>query len=438
MLRAYSPAYADLREYLDEIPIINTHEHNKGTPRPVKDVLAFLLGPFSYVKHDLQSAAFGEKKLWNAEHWDGSMSFEERYAIFERRFERARHTAYTRSMLKGLEACWGVNKVDRSSLLELQERMQGRDQAFYEEQMKRHRIEAQIADIEFSLFKRVMTGIDTDYAESCRFAFPLPSFHHLILRSHLGIIDGEWTNGEIQTLDDYVDAFGALLGQAVRFGVVSLKDQSAYLRTLDYGNPAKAQAEAAFDRLICDGRDPLPANEARALDDWLFQRFMRFAREHGLPVQLHTGHLAGNGGDVRGANAAHLTPLLELNSDVRFDLFHANWPYMGDMLFICKNYPNAYLNFCWAHAIDPLYCVEMMKRAVMTIPHTKIFAFGGDTSDIEFTIGHLLVLKEIVATALSELVDSGWLNGEDARGIALDWFYNNPKAMYGLGAVARS
>lgn len=435
-MRTYSPEYADLREYLDEIPILNSHEHNTGTPRPVKDILAFLLGPNSYVRHDLQSAAFGEKKMWNAGNWDISVPFEERYAIFERRFERSRHTAYCRSMLKGLEACWGVKEVNRSALLELQEKMQHRDAAFHEEQMKRHRMQAQIADIAFVRFRNILGGSDTDYAEACRFAFPLPEFHRLFLPAQLGIVD-EWAEGKVKTLDDYVEAFTRLLRQAVDFGIVCLKDQSAYSRSLDYRNPTKQEAEAVFNRLICDAGDYASSSEARLLDDWLFQRFMQLAGQFRLPVQLHTGHLAGNGGDVRKANAAHLIPLLGLHSDVKFDLFHANWPFMDEMLFICKNYPNAYLNFCWAHAIDPLYCVEMMKRAVMTIPHTKIIAFGGDTSDIEFTIGHLLVLKDIVATALSELVDSGWLNREEARGIAYDWFFNNPNEIYGLNLAAQ-
>jgi predicted TIM-barrel fold metal-dependent hydrolase len=70
------------------------------------------------------------------------------------------------------------------------------------------------------------------------------------------------------------------------------------------------------------------------LDDYLFHTFMRMARDMDLPVQIHTGHLAGLYGDITKANAAGLVNLLMLHRDVRFDLFHANWPYSGEILFL--------------------------------------------------------------------------------------------------------
>ena len=106
---------------------------------------------------------------------------------------------------------------------------------------------------------------------------------------------------------------------------------------------------------------------------------------------------------------------------------------MDEYLFMGKNYPNVWLNLCWAHAIDPVYCVELMKRAVMAVPHSKLFAFGGDTGAIEWVAGYLVQAKDNVACALSELTESGWLNLDEAKRIAADWFFNNPNEFYGLG-----
>lgn len=432
MIAMPSAAAQTIREYLDEIPVINTHEHNTGITGPVTDALSFIVD--GYFNHDLMSAAFGEREALGAALWDTALPFDDRYALFAKFYEKSRHTSYCRSMLKGLEACWGITEISKASVLELQDKMSGRDQAFRTHLIRKHRIVTQIPDIRFDRFIRFVEGQDNAYTENCRFAFPLPEFHRITQRAHLHLVQRPWMKGKITTLDEYVEAFARILRRAADFGVVCLKDQSAYWRALDYRNPTKAEAEAVFNRLIYDGNDAVSPADSLALDDWLFQLFMRLAREINLPVQLHTGHLAGNGGDVRKANAAHLIPLLELHSDVRFDLFHANWPYMDEILFICKNYPNAHLNFCWAHIIDPVYCIEMMKRAVMTVPHTKIFAFGGDTWDIEHTIGHLLVAKDNVAMALGELVDRGWLTGREARDIALDWFFNNPNEAYRLNS----
>lgn len=91
---------------------------------------------------------------------------------------------------------------------------------------------------------------------------------------------------------------------------------------------------------------------------------MRFAAELDMPVQLHTGHMAGVRNRVDKANARHLATVLELHRDVRFDLFHGNWPYMGDLLFLVKNYPNAYLNCCWLPLIDPIYAQELLVRSI--------------------------------------------------------------------------
>jgi len=161
---------------------------------------------------------------------------------------------------------------------------------------------------------------------------------------------------------------------------------------------------------------------------------MRFARELNLPVQIHTGHLAGIRNRVQKANAAHLASVLELHRQVRFDLFHGNWPYMGDLLFLGKNYPNVILDLCWLPIIDPLYAQELLKRAVVTVPHVKIHGFGGDYACVpQLVTAHLIIAREVIAAALADLVESGWLEEAQAIRLAADWLFNNPNSFYDLG-----
>jgi len=49
--------------------------------------------------------------------------------------------------------------------------------------------------------------------------------------------------------------------------------------------------------------------------------------------------MAGIRNDIAKTNAVHLTPVLELHRDVRFDLFHGNWPYMGEYLYLARTTP---------------------------------------------------------------------------------------------------
>ncbi|MGC9063599.1 MAG: amidohydrolase family protein, partial [bacterium] len=169
------------------------------------------------------------------------------------------------------------------------------------------------------------------------------------------------------------------------------------------------------------------------LDDYLFHQFMRFAKELELPVQIHTGHMAGIRNRIEKTNAIQLSNILELYREVNFDLFHGNWPYMGEFLFLGKNYPNVYLDFCWVNIIDPLYSEELYTRALLTVPHTKINGFGGDYGDVPgFIVSHLKMTRTNMARALSKLVRMDWINEEEAIDIARSWFFENPKRLFKL------
>jgi predicted TIM-barrel fold metal-dependent hydrolase len=153
-----------------------------------------------------------------------------------------------------------------------------------------------------------------------------------------------------------------------------------------------------------------------------------------MPVQIHTGHMAGVRNDIAKTNAVHFTSVLELHRDVRFDLFHGNWPYMGEWLYLGKNFPNVALDCCWLHIIDAIYAQNVLAESVTAVPHGKIHGFGGDYGDsVEFAAGHLSIARDNIAVALARLVDSGWLGMDEAKQIAADWLFNNPNRFFRLG-----
>jgi len=154
------------------------------------------------------------------------------------------------------------------------------------------------------------------------------------------------TKRTITSLDEYLQACREIFEIQKAFGAVCFKDQSAYTRHIGYSNPTRSQAEESFNWMISDPRRKLSYPDSnRILGDYLFHEFMRMAREMDLPVQLHTGHMAGTWNDIHKTRAIHLLPVLELHRDVRFDLFHLNWPYVGDILFLGKNFPNVAIDF---------------------------------------------------------------------------------------------
>ena len=432
MFNLFSKSYLELREYLDTVPVIETHEHYTGMTDPIANVFD-IVG--YYYRSDLLSASFGEEKEVSAALDDRGKDFDSRYDAFEKAFNKSDKTAYAAALKTGLKECWGIDSIDRKSMLELQDKFLSRRQPFYSELMKKYGIKAKIVDescFELGKFISLINGKDKDYTEYCRFAFPLNDFHNIHSHADLEKLEQHLLHS-VTCLDGYLDEFEDLLKRAVEFGIVCIKDSSAYRRRINYPDTCRAEAERVFNLIMENPRDIYATKEVEALDNWLFHQFMRLAAKYGLPVQIHTGHLAGIRNDIRNANASNFIPVMEMHQDVRFDLFHGNWPYMGDYLFIGKNYPNAYLDLCWVQSVDPLYSIDLMKRALVTVPHSKLMAFGGDTDAIELTVGYLIMARDNVAHALSEMTDKGWIDMQGSKKVAADWFFNNPNSLFDLG-----
>jgi hypothetical protein len=287
-------------------------------------------------------------------------------------------------------------------------------------------------------FGKYLSGEQT-FPDRWRTFIPLPLFH--VLSHHdtdakdwVGVQRiGQWADRHITSLDEFLESVFIVLQRAKERGAIGIKDQCAYNRTLHYDVTPKSDAERIFNRLMADPRTVFGWPDAKPLDDYLFHQYMRFARELDMPVQIHTGHMAGYYNRVDRANVQLFATVLELHQDVRFDLFHGNWPYDGDILFFNKNYPNVRLDLCWMYIIDPLKSEEMLKRAVVTAPHSKVHAFGGDFQDHpEYSVASLKIAREVMASALTDLVERGWINEEEARRIAADWLFNNPNEFFKL------
>jgi len=419
MYQSNNQYFGEIRQYLDTIPVIETHEHYTQY-RDEKDALEFIID--NYYWSDFASA--GGDRL------SRELPMKERYEHFLKFYQKSKHTAYARGMMEGLRICWGIESIDTyEQFQKLEEKLKTRNASIYDETMEKLNIKAKVVDTDISGF---VNGENSNYSKYCRFAFSLPGFHNVHSKQDL-LKYSKYLKRPVTCLDDYLESFDNFLKKSIDFGIVCFKDQTAYRRSIAYGNPTRDEAEKAFNAMMLNPREIVGDDRARSLDDWLFHYAIRRAAHYNLPVQIHTGHMAGIRNDIVKTNASHLIPSIELHENVRFDLFHGNWPYMDEYLYMGKNYPNVYLNLCWAQSIDPLYCIEFMKRAIMTVPHSKIFAFGGDTGMIEWAAGYLSQAKDNVAAALSELTDSGWLNPDEAKQIGLDWFFNNPNDFYQLG-----
>ena len=127
-----------------------------------------------------------------------------------------------------------------------------------------------------------------------------------------------------------------------------------------------------------------------------------------------------------------LNNLLLKYPDIRFDLFHIGWPYSRVAIALVKMFPNATLDFCWAHILSPAAAQDTLREALLTVPTHKIFAFGGDYCFADGVAGHLSLAKDHLARVLADLVDEGVLTARKAIDVAGQLLYDNAREFYRL------
>jgi predicted TIM-barrel fold metal-dependent hydrolase len=421
-------AYERIREYVAGVPVVDCHDH-AGARAAQPDVLAHLAG--GYYGHDLASAtSTKEMELVR----DETRTIEERWPVFERAYRRSRFTGYGLAMRMATRKAYREEEITLESVRRMQERaLDFSDPAVYDAFYRDARIVARIAD-SHAPAAAVIAGTYRTLAGQ-RIAISLPSYHALRSRKDIEASVGP-LGREARTLDEYTAACREIFEAYKRFGAVTFKDQSAYRRSIKYLAPSRAEAEALFNRMLNDAGYVLePERAGNPLCDYLMHEFMKMAREMDLPVQIHTGHLAGLGGDVSKANAILLVGLLRAHEGVRFDLFHGNWPYAGEMLFLAKNYPNVAMDLCWVHIIDPMYSRRIFADAVSAVAHSKIHGFGSDVGggQPDMAWAHCEIARDNIAWALAGLVESRYLGMDEAKEVARAVLFDNPNAFFRLG-----
>ena len=100
-----------------------------------------------------------------------------------------------------------------------------------------------------------------------------------------------------------------------------------------------------------------------------------------------------------------------------------------------RNFPNVFIDMCWAHIISPEASIRALTEWIDAVPVNKISAFGGDYLFIDGVYGHLCIARENVSRSLAEKVSQGVLDTERAKQIADMPFFENPKELFQLNDI---
>ena len=148
-------------------------------------------------------------------------------------------------------------------------------------------------------------------------------------------------------------------------------------------------------------------------------------------VPFHTGLQEGNG-NIINSDPALLTNLFIKYPNVDFDVFHIGYPFQHVVSALCKNFPNVFIDMCWAHMISPAAARDALSDYLDAVPYNKISAFGGDYCFVDGVYGHLRLARENVSKVLSEKVGEGIFCEDKAAEIARALFHENPLRIFKL------
>jgi len=203
----------------------------------------------------------------------------------------------------------------------------------------------------------------------------------------------------------------------------------AYLRSLDIGNPTKAEAEAAWA-----GRGPY-----KALQDYIFRFIAAECGRLGMAVHFHTGAGGGSYFDVAGSNPMLLEPLLDDPSlrKTNFVFLHGGWPFERQLTALLAK-PNAYADFSAQNFFN--YPAELAKtiRAWLEFDPEKIlfatdaYPYSAEAGWEETGYIAATSSREALAIALTGMLREGEITRPRALELARMVLRDNARALYKL------
>ena len=434
-----------IRRAVEEIPIVDTHEHI--LPEPERDQYAIDFGYLfaHYNSSDLVSAGMPPQLMEAArlpmhqyrrmhvkrmklrrhitEPRRTDMSLAERWQALEPHWNAIRNTAYAKQTLIAIKDVFGFDDLNKDTYESLSKAIaNSRRPNWYRHVMKEK------GNIAVSILDAQISNPDRE-----RFA-PVMRLDHFIAvksRGELGAIEQE-SGVSIHSLDDLVKAMNLTLEKYMKDGICGIKNGLAYERTLKYDKVTKTEAETVFNRIASHLGEGPSWQEAKPLQDYMMHQTIRAAIEAGLPIQIHTGLQEGNENIITNSNPTLLVNLFIEYREAKFDLFHGGYPYIHECATLAKNFANVYADMAWVYIISPEIGRQQLHELIETVPGNKIMAFGGDAMTVELAYAHSRMARQVVARVLSEKVADGYMDEDEAITLARKVLRDNPAELFKL------
>jgi hypothetical protein len=423
-----------LKSYINTIRVINTHEHQRWFSQYNGHAYNFYtLLAHSYLSSDLVSAGapFFNPDSINKGDLDALW---ESYGPF---LNFSRSTSYYSHFLKGFNILYGYNesyftKEGIQSLSEMiAEKYKNREDWFSKA--------FEMAGYEIMLVDQYWAPFNTDVNQKYfGLVFNINNLVSAITHkttkyrnnAPLSVNVYKLADQEgysITSLDEYLGFADYLFQKFMDKKVICLKNSMAYDRTLFYEDVPYEEAKDLYSR----DSFSLSPEEKKALEDFMFHWIIKKSIELNLPIQIHTGYLAGNNNNLENGRPIKLNNIFQKYRKAKFSLFHGGYPWTGEFAALGKMFPSVYLDLVWLPQISREAAVRGLDEMLDCVPYNKFF-WGGDCHFIEESIGSLEFGKNVVAEVLALRVERGLLTEDVAKDVARKIFRDNAIQFFNL------
>lgn len=423
--------YQKILNFTNEIKVINTHEHQHRPEEYELDTLDFYhLLHGSYLIQDILVAGGERLDMYPLD----TIGLEAGWDKYGDYLNYTRNTSYYGHFVKGFQKLYGFNDIfftenNISALSPKIIRNYSNYNSWFDSAFKKAGFELMFLDQYWNSFN---VNIDTNH-----FALVFHINQLVLQANHEPTSDknlnsiykkAEEDKFIIQSFDDYLAYCDYLFKINIEHNAVAIKSSLAYTGTLSYKEVSYEKAKTIFMKSSSN----ITEEENNAMRSYMFNWIIKKAINYNLPIQIHTGYLAGDGGNyLENSNPLKLNNLFTKYRDANFILFHGGYPWTSEFIAMGKMFPNVYLDLVWLPQISREKAVLAFDEMLDCVPYNKIF-WGGDCAFIEEATGSLEFGKSVIAETLSKRIERGLLTEDVAYDIIRRIFRENAVEVFKL------
>jgi hypothetical protein len=416
----------EIQDFVDRIPIMDTHEHLLSEPRLLQDAqkhLDFTQLFLNYFPQDIIAAGMPEEE-WN-KLYETEMSVDKKWEQMAPYLPKAQNTAYYWVIDLAIRGYYGVNGLSASTYRELSDKIR--------------------EEYRPGIYQRIVreaAGIDKAITDLCgeQPVEEITDRSILVPVMHMNDWIGVHNKDDLEKLAQESGsnvtspsairrAIGSLVDTRHKQGCVGGKCSLAYDRTLDFKFVSDPDAQHALD-ILWKTED---SEAVRILQDFIFHAVVCALTEHNLPFQIHTGLLGhSNFSTLAQTNPLLLAEVFAHYTKTKFDVFHAGYPWMREVGTLGRINTSVYADLCWAQFICPAAAKSALDEWLDSMPASKILAFGGDYWFPEGSYGHSIIARTNIGEVLANRVERGRMTMDQARTVARMILRDNVIELFGL------